>query len=208
MLFNSPVFIFLFLPVFLVVYLLAGKRLRNLWLGIASLFFYCWGEPLYFLVILVSILVNYFFGRWLGRFQEEVPKAKWALAAGVLFNLALLVLFKDYAVYWLNWLGNMLASLNQAGIATWLANAARRLSAITYLPLGISFFTFSTISYLVDVHKKRCPGEVNLFNFALYVLLFPKIIAGPIARYSEVAGQLLERSVSLPGLADGARRFA
>jgi len=208
MLFNSPVFIFVFLPVVLVVYLLAGKRLRNPWLGIASLFFYCWGEPLYFPVILVSILVNFFFGRWLGRFQEDVPKAKWALAAGVLFNLALLVLFRDYTVYWLNWLGNVFASLNLAGIATWLANAARRLSAIAYLPLGISFFTFSTISYLVDVHKKRCPSEVNLFNFTLYVLLFPKIIAGPIARYSEVAGQLLERSVSLPGLADGARRFA
>ena len=102
MLFNSPVFIFVFFPVVLVVYLLAGKRLRNLWLGIASLFFYCWGEPLYFPIILVSILVNYLFGRWLGRFQEDAPKARWALAVGVLFNLALLVLFKDYAVYWLN----------------------------------------------------------------------------------------------------------
>jgi alginate O-acetyltransferase complex protein AlgI len=195
MLFSSPVFLFLFLPLLLAVYFAARPELRNAILLAASLFFYLWGEGLYVAVLLASIAFNYVFGLLLDRFGgRKVERA--VLIAAVGGNLALIVAYK-YPNFLVDNLNVLLAAL---GCGTLLLEPV-------HLPLGISFFTFQALSYVVDVYRRDVTAQRSLVEFALYKTLFPQLIAGPIVRYRDVAAELPARRVEIESFAWGIRRF-
>jgi alginate O-acetyltransferase complex protein AlgI len=195
MVFSSAIFLFFFLPVLLAGYFLAPARLRNGLLLAASLVFYAWGERKYVAVLLGSIAVNYLFGRLLGR----LGNARWrrlAVTAAVAFNLGLLAAFK-YAEF-------LVANLNVLLSACRLAPLP---APAVHLPLGISFFTFHALSYVLDVYRKEVAALRDPVDFALYIAFFPQSIAGPIVRYHDLAAQLVRRLVTRAGFASGARQF-
>jgi alginate O-acetyltransferase complex protein AlgI len=196
MVFSSLVFLFLFLPAVLAIYvLLANRMLRNLFLVVASLFFYAWGEGVYVAIMLVSIACNYIFGLIIERFR----KTGWStpvMTLALLFNILLLGFFK-YANFVVVNLNGLLGLLHFGGV-----NLPR-----VHLPIGISFFTFHCMSYLIDVYRGVVTSQKSPEKFALYVSLFPQLIAGPIIRYHDVSDQLSERSVTLDGFVVGIRRF-
>jgi alginate O-acetyltransferase complex protein AlgI len=189
--FSSAIFLFLFLPLALGLYYGGPVGWRNGTLLGLSLLFYTWGEKEYLLLLLGSLTVNYAFALRLA----QVP-SRWTLAGAVLFNLGLLVVFK-YA----NFLVENLSALSQAlGGPTWHL-------APVHLPLGISFFTFQALSYVLDVSRGAVPAQRNFRQFALYVFLFPHLIAGPIVRYCDIADQLARRPTNTSQFAEGIRRF-
>ena len=195
MVFASPIFLFLFLPVTLAAYYAAPKGWRNGVLLVASLAFYAWGEAPYLVLVIGSVLFNYAIGGAIGRAQDPRVRKRW-LAAGIAGNLAVLAVFKyaNFAV------GNVNA------LAPVLAITPLAIASIP-LPLGISFFTFHAISYVVDVYKRNADAERNLPRFALYILLFPQLIAGPIIRWRDIAAQLPEREQRIADFSYGVRRF-
>ena len=190
MLFSSTVFIFLFLPAVLIGYylLLRGMKARNALLLAASLLFYAWGEPVYVLLMLLSIAVNYVFGRLL----ERRAHSKALLAAAVIFNLGLLFYFKylNFTVDNLNALFGL--HLSVPALA---------------LPIGISFFTFQAMSYVIDVYRGTAPVQCNVLSLGLYISFFPQLIAGPIVRYNSIAAQIEERRVAPEDFQAGVCRF-
>ena len=190
MLFSSTVFIFLFLPAVLIGYylLLRGMKARNALLLAASLVFYAWGEPVYVLLMLLSIAVNYAFGRLLERREHS----KTLLVAAVIFNLGLLFYFK-----YLNFTVDNLNAL----LGTRLS--VPRLA----LPIGISFFTFQAMSYVIDVYRGTAPVQRNVLSLGLYISFFPQLIAGPIVRYNSIAAQIEERRVTPEDFQAGVCRF-
>ena len=196
MLFSSPVFLFLFLPATLIAYTVLPRSAQNALLLYASLFFYAWGEPLYVGLLIIAILVNYLLGRLLISPNGQAPKRS-VLAVGVALNLLMLAAFK-YA-------GFLFDSWN--GIAANVGAPTYSIGAV-HLPIGISFFTFQAISYLVDVYRGAAPGQKNLLNVALYISLFPQLIAGPIVRYAAVAQQLTQRRQRPALFVSGVHRFA
>ncbi|MBI1319005.1 MAG: MBOAT family protein [Candidatus Hydrogenedens sp.] len=195
MVFSSVLFLFLFLPVVVSVYHASPRFARNLWLLAASLFFYAWGETFYVGVMLVSVLANYGLGLAADRFRGG-PFGGRILLLTVLLNLGMLGVFK-YA--------NFIADNVNVALAT-LGLATVELSPV-HLPIGISFFTFQAMSYVIDVYRGQARVERNPFNVALYIALFPQLIAGPIVRYQDVADQIRERSTSADLFAQGIRRF-
>ncbi len=193
MVFSSIVFMFLYLPVVLGVYYLAPVRYRNIWLFIANLVFYGWGEPVYILLMLFSIGVNYLNGRWIARFREENRrKARRILALNTVVNLGLLVFFKYFDL-----LAATISRIPGIDIPT---------LGLT-LPIGISFYTFQTMSYPIDVYRGDAKVQKNFIRFGMFVALFPQLIAGPIVRYKDISGQLGERMGSSRQFADGVERF-
>ena len=196
MLFSTPLFLFLFLPVVLLVYFfLPGIRARNIWLLLASLVFYAWGELAFIPVLLLSVLINYSAG-WAMERSKTPASRKYVITVGIVFNLGLLVFFKYSNLL----IGNLNTVLQAIGvIPTGLANIV--------LPLGISFFTFHAISYLVDIYRRKQQAAANPAEVALYIFFFPQLIAGPILRWNAVAPQLVSREHSLEKFADGIRRF-
>ncbi|MDZ7841344.1 MAG: MBOAT family protein [Gammaproteobacteria bacterium] len=195
MVFSSPVFLFLFLPAILAGYfLLPTLAARNLLLLAGSLFFYAWGEVHYVLILLASIAVNTYIGVRISR--SEGATRGWNLAAGLAVNLGLLGYFK-YANFVVDNLNALLG---------WSGTASVDYGAV-HLPLGISFFTFQAISYIVDVYRRDAAVQENFLDVALYISLFPQLIAGPIVRYGFIARQLTERTAGLDDVAAGARRF-
>lgn len=188
MVFSSSVFFMAFLPITLLLYFLIPERflkVRNLWLLIASLIFYGWGEPKYIAVMAFSILFNYAMGRLVG-------KSKPLLILCIAGNLAILGFFKytDFVIETVNGVfGGELGLLNIA------------------LPIGISFYTFQTMSYIIDVYRGKVPPQRDFIAFAAYVTLFPQLIAGPIVRYADVAEMLVGRKTNLEQIAEGVRRF-
>jgi len=195
MVFASPIFLFLFLPLTLAAYFAAPRGWRNGVLLVASLVFYAWGEAPYLALVIGSVLFNYAIGGAIGR-ADAIPARKRWLAVGVVGNLAALALFK-YANF---------AVANVNALAPVLAITPLAVAAIP-LPLGISFFTFHAISYVVDVYKRNAHAERNLPRFALYILLFPQLIAGPIIRWRDIAAQLPAREQRMADVAYGIRRF-
>lgn len=195
MLFSSNVFIYLFLPIILGLYLIVPRPLRNFLLLIASLFFYVWGEKLYILILIASIILNYCMGLIIYRVAAR-RGANLAIAFAVAANLGLLGIFK-YANFVVN---NLNQVLDQLGIAPIYLDTV-------HLPLGISFFTFHALSYVIDVYRREVPALKNPIDFAVYISFFPQSIAGPIVRYNDVAHQLKERTITLEGFAQGIRRF-
>lgn len=195
MVFSSPVFLFLFLPIVLGIYYLLPKALWNLWLLAASVLFYAWGERIFTVVMLVSITMNYLFGLAIEHFRgRSLMKA--TMAAAVAANLGLLGFYK-YANFLVGLLNGALGPLHFAPI---------RLDPV-HLPIGISFFTFHALSYVIDVYRADVRGQKNFVKVALYVTLFPQLIAGPILRFHHVAHQFGVRSVSLLLFHSGVRRF-
>jgi alginate O-acetyltransferase complex protein AlgI len=188
MVFSSVTFLYFFLPLFLVLYLIVP--FRNAALLTASLFFYAWGEQSYLLVLLGSIAVNYAFGLAIARFPAY---ASWTLGGGVAANLALLSIFK-YADFALQSLAPLLGSWPLAASHT-----------PVHLPIGISFFTFQAISYLVDVRRGIAKVERNPVVLATYISMFPQLIAGPIVRFATIQDALHDRSLGLGSFERGVR---
>jgi alginate O-acetyltransferase complex protein AlgI len=177
----------------LALYAITPRALKNAVLFAASLVFYAWGEPRVVFVVLVSIAANWLFGLWVDA-AKRGGGARLAVGVAVAFNVALLAFFKYWNFLWDN--------LAVAGVthARW---PAERIA----LPIGISFFTFQAISYVVDVYRGEGGVLKNPLDFGLYKVLFPQLIAGPIVRYRDVAAQIVERHVTRAGFAQGARRF-
>jgi alginate O-acetyltransferase complex protein AlgI len=199
MVFSSPLFLFLFLPLVLLTYLLVGPRLRNTLLLVASLVFYAWGEVVLVLVMLGSILVNHALAVWI-QARRGSASARIAVGIAVAANIGCLGIFK-YA----GWLWDSAAGLLGAlGLTPALLGARPDIE----LPIGISFFTFQALSAVIDVYRSEGYVHRSPLNFALYVACFPQLIAGPIVRYQDVVDQLVQRSVTLDGFAYGVRRFA
>jgi alginate O-acetyltransferase complex protein AlgI len=197
MVFSSPLFLFLFLPLVLLGYLLAGPRGRNLLLLAASLLFYAWGEEVLVLVMIGSILVNHALAVWIQASRGR-PGARAALALAVVANIGCLGVYK-YA----GWLWDSLAALlTLLGAPPDVLGARPQIE----LPIGISFFTFQALSAVIDVYRGDAVSRSPL-NFALYVACFPQLIAGPIVRYKDVVEQLERRRVTLDSFAYGVRRF-
>ena len=195
MVFSSPVFLFLFLPVLLALYFVTPRCLRNALLLLASLLFYAWGEGIYLFVMLGSCWFNYL----LVLAAEPLRARGWqrpVMALAVAANLAVLVSLK-YANFLVDNLNLLLGTVGLPGFFL----------APVHLPIGISFFTFHAISYVVDVYRGRNPVQRNPIDFGLYIALFAQLVAGPIVRYNDVADQFRNRTVTAEGFARGVRRF-
>ncbi len=195
MLFSSITFLFYFFPLFLGLYYVLPWK--NGVLLLASLIFYAWGEPRFVLLLLCSALINYGIGFLLARHQrlDEEPKShsgRWILGVGISANLGLLVYFK--------YLGFFASSLNQ------LLHAHFPQPEIV-LPLGISFFTFQGISYLIDVYRGTIAAQSNFWNFFMYKAMFPQLIAGPIVRYQQIAHEIKHRTLDNARLWHGLHQF-
>lgn len=197
MVFSSPIFLFGFLPVVLFLYYLSPKVLKNVTLLTASLLFYAWGEFFYLGVMLLSIVVNYFAGIAIHKtLQREKSLALAYLWVGIVINLLLLVSFK-YANFLVDNFNILLKTVSIAPIDL----------VPIHLPLGISFFTFQAISYIVDVYRAEVEPQRKIQDLALYISLFPQLIAGPIVRYHDVAQQMNQREHSWSLFASGTQRF-
>ncbi|MDY5015610.1 MAG: MBOAT family O-acyltransferase, partial [Eubacteriales bacterium] len=191
MLFSSISFLYGFLPIVLAAYFLVPKRGRNLVLLAASLIFYFFGEPVYTALLIFSSLSDYAHSLFIEK-HRGTAAAKAALVSSIVINLGLLGFFK-YADF-------LIAAVNTVlGLKIPLLHVA--------LPIGISFFTFQTMSYTIDVYRGEVHAERSLLSLATFVCLFPQLIAGPIVRYSDIAGELSDRSSTLSGVSDGLRRF-
>ena len=195
MVFSSMIFLCVFLPVVLIGYFLLPKQLRNLWLLVASLFFYAWGEPRYILIMLFSTVFDYFNGRAIEYADRRGRHKTWGRAVlilSVVGNLGILCFFKytDFALETVNRLAGTQLGLLQLA-----------------LPIGISFYTFQTMSYTIDVYRGETPAQHNIITFGMYVCLFPQLIAGPIVRYKDVQREVDERKTTIFGAAHGLQRF-
>lgn len=194
MVFSSVVFLFCFFPVVFLGYYLVGDRLKNGLLLIASAVFYAWGEPKYIFLILLSTIVNYFLGFRIDSQQGNGKKI--VLAGTVLFNLGILAYFK-YSSFFAQVLYSLTnIDLNQSILVSKSA-----------MPIGISFFTFQILSYQIDVFRGEVPVQKRLSNLALYIMLFPQMIAGPIVRYSDIQQEIENRSVNMEEVYLGLKRF-
>ncbi|MFI3138430.1 MAG: MBOAT family O-acyltransferase [Methylococcaceae bacterium] len=194
MIFSSTIFIFCFLPLTLLLYFLTPSAWKNFTAFIVSLIFYAWGEISYTLVMLLSICVNYSIGIYLDYAHERYKKS--ILIFGLTINLMLLIAFK-YINFITDNINDILTLLNYSLVVM----------PPVHLPLGISFFTFHAISYLVDIYRRTTPVEHRFINAALYITLFPQLVAGPIIRYHDVAEQIKARQHSLALFASGTERF-
>jgi alginate O-acetyltransferase complex protein AlgI len=202
MVFSDLFFIFAFIPSFALLYILASlidkkmktspdtpyNRTKNWVLVLFSLLFYAWGEPVYVFLMLFSVLVNFIAGRVIDRSDRH---RKMALVIGLICNILILGVFK-----YLGFFGSILADL---GISVALPTLA--------LPIGISFYTFQSISYLIDVYRRESPAQKRYADLLLYISMFPQLIAGPIVRYDTVATEITDRHVTANDIADGAFRF-
>ena len=195
MVFSSITFLFYFLPGVLLLYWIVGKTRRNLLLLLASLLFYAWGEGIYLLLMLVSISMNYVLGRAIHAYRAT-SSGRFFLILAVVLNLGILGYFK-YGHFVADNINYLLGILHLP-----LFN----LKPIR-LPIGISFFTFQALSYVIDVHREKNEPQKNIINLGLYIALFPQLIAGPIVRYNDIAKQLTERFVTTEGFAEGIQRF-
>lgn len=198
MVFSDLFFLFVFIPAFAACYLAAraadkrffadGNTLRNAVLILFSLIFYAWGEPVYLFLMIGAVAVNYYAGRFIASAKDN---RKTALAAGITCNLLVLGVFK-YA-------GFVAQTFNSIGIPMPVPEIR--------LPIGISFYIFQSISYLVDVYRKEAEPQQKFYNLLLYISMFPQLIAGPIVRYNTIAKEINERSASIDDISEGVFRF-
>lgn len=193
MVFSSLLFMFIYLPVVLAIYYIVPRRFRNLVLFAVSLVFYGWGEPLYIVIMIFSTLVDYTCGYMIEKHRANGAVARRFVVASVVINLSLLIFFKYYDFIVTNLaLIPGLGGLKPLGIA---------------LPIGISFYTFQTMSYTIDVYRNDAPMQKNIINFGAYVTLFPQLIAGPIVKYKEVAESLDHRRETIDQFTSGISIF-
>ena len=192
MIFSSVLFMFRFLPIFLLCYFVAPQKVKNWVLFFGSLIFYAWGEPVYVVLMLFSTFSDFWHGRRIEKRKEEGKSAKGWLVSSIIINLLMLGFFKyaDFAIATVNSLfGSEIPLLNLP------------------LPIGISFFTFQTMSYSIDVYRGDAKAQKNLLDFGVFVTMFPQLIAGPIVQYNQVDEALTNRKITLDGCAYGVRRF-
>jgi len=190
MVFSSFTFLFIFLPLILITYFLAKKRkYRNIVLLMFSLVFYAWGEPIYVLLMLLSIIVNYIIALKIEKNPNR--KKKW-LIVDIIFNLGIIGFFK-YGNFLIQNINNIFNSnIEQMNLG---------------LPIGISFYTFQVLSYVIDVYKRQVPAQRNIINLGMYITLFPQLIAGPIVRYETIAGEIENRKENFEDVVSGLKRF-
>ena len=189
MLFCSYVFILVFLPLLLFLYyIIKNRKYRNILLLIFSLIFYAWGEPKYILLLLISIVINYFIAIML----ERINKNKKVLVIGVLVNILSIVIFKylDFGILTINGLFD--TNIKKFNLT---------------IPIGISFYTFQSISYIIDVYRKKVKAEHNILNLGLYISLFPQLVAGPIVKYKDIYNDIIDRKETIDKFYNGIRRF-
>lgn len=191
MVFSSILFLFRFLPIFMICYFLAPGRMKNFILLLGSLFFYAWGEPVYVLLMLFSTVSDYLHGRLIGRYRGK-GISKVFLVSSIIVNLLVLGFFK-YADFLIGLLNGI------PGVDIPLLNLP--------LPIGISFYTFQTMSYSIDVYRGEAKVQKNLLDFAVFVTMFPQLIAGPIVKYHQIDGELHHRTVNAPEIYNGIIRF-
>lgn len=196
MVFSSISFLFYFLPtVFLIYYILSfSRRCQNFWLMIASLLFYAWGEPIYVGIMIFSILTNWLLGLWISAPDPKRNRTrKILLLAACVINFGVLGVFK------------------YSGFVVDTLNAIFEREVIPYpviaLPIGISFFTFQAVSYVIDVYTGKAKAQKNILNIALYIAFFPQLIAGPIVKYSTIENQIYHRKSDWNGVSEGICRF-
>lgn len=195
MLFSSSIFLFVFLPLCIVIYfkiLKGNRKMQNIFLFIFSILFYAWGEPKFVLIMLLSIFLNWKFGLLVDKYRDEKKKAKLVIVICVTINLMILFIFK-YLTFVLTNVNNIFnMDLNIPTIA---------------LPIGISFFTFQAISYVIDVYRKNGEVQEKFINVGLYISFFPQLIAGPIVRYETVAYDIEHRVETFEKFSSGVCRF-
>ena len=191
MVFSSLIFLFAYLVITLALYFISPLKWRNVVLLITSLIFYGYGEPVYILIMFLSIFIDYSHGLLVEKYRDNDKKARWFVGQSVVFNLLLLGFFKYWDFLAVN-LAVLGLNLPVLGIP---------------LPIGISFFTFQTMSYTIDVYRKEAPVQKNILTFGTFVTMFPQLIAGPIVQYKTVAKELNHRVHTWEDFALGARRF-
>ena len=192
MVFSSILFIFRFLPIAMILYFLTPNKYKNLTLLLISLTFYSWGEPKYFLIMVASIFVDYFVSRGIEKSRNNKKVSIALLSISIVFNLGMLFFFK-YFNFFLENVNNILGlSLKYVKIT---------------LPLGISFYTFQTMSYTIDVFLGKVKAEKNIINFGAFVCLFPQLIAGPIVKYTDINVELKHRKIDMKQIQDGIELF-
>ncbi len=194
MVFSSLTFMFVFLPIVLILYYIVPKKFKNLFILISGLIFYAWGEPVYVLIMIVSTLIDYTAGLLIYRFDKSKTIKRICLIVSLLMNLGLLGVFKYSGFIMQNIdiiLGTSLYDPNHA----------------LPLPIGISFFTFQSMSYTIDMYMGKIKVQKNPISFAAFVTLFPQIVAGPIVRYDDIARELDDRTVNLDCIYEGILKF-
>jgi alginate O-acetyltransferase complex protein AlgI len=196
MVFSSPIFLFAFLPLVLLCLAVPSLKARNSLLLVFSLVFYAWGEVVFAFLMLGSTVVNYYLGLWVEQ-EKEQSRRRWAVAVAVALNIGTLAFFK-YANFVV---ANCNELLQGAGLQPMKFEPVR-------LPIGISFFTFHALSYVIDVYRGKWRAARNPVDVALYIFFFPQLIAGPILRWSAMAPQIARRVVTRAGFAEGVRRFS
>lgn len=192
MLFSSIFFLFTFLPIILLLYYIVPTKLKNILLLLGSLFFYAWGEPVYIILMILSIIFNYICGIDIARKHQSHRAAKFSLIFTIIINLFILGFFK-YEGFIIDNLNSVLP----------FQIPYRELS----LPIGISFYTFQILSYIIDVYLNKVKAQTNIINFSLYVTMFPQLIAGPIVQYSSIEKQLSYRQYSWNKFGSGVMFF-
>jgi len=190
MLFSSNIFLFLFLPLTIIIYYVLPRRLRNAFLFLVSLIFYGWGEPSFLFVMLGCIAFDYVFAIIIHKIEKPGPKRA-VLAFAIACNLGLLFIYK--------YLNFTVTNLNQLGFNLPYKEII--------LPLGISFFTFQAMSYVIDVYRNNAKVQYNPLNIGLYITFFPQLVAGPIVRYQTIADQIITREETVSDFSEGVRRF-
>lgn len=192
MVFSSVLFIFRFLPIAMILYFLTPNKFKNLTLLLVSLIFYSWGEPKYFLIMVASIFVDYFVSRGIDKSRNNKKICIMLLAISIVFNLGMLFFFKYFNFFIENINSIFGLSLKHLKIT---------------LPLGISFYTFQTMSYTIDVFLGKVKAEKNIINFGAFVCLFPQLIAGPIVKYTDINLELKHRKIDIKQIQDGIELF-
>ncbi len=195
MVFSSNIFLFFFLPVFLAAYFITPRKFRNYTLLLFSLIFYAYGAPDFVFLLVGECIVNYFIVRGMAK-TEKTGTKKWLCALSVIMALGLLLYFK-YANFFMENLNAILGWMHHEPVG-WMKVA---------LPIGISFFTFQSITYTIDVYRGTTPPSNKLTDYVLYIMMFPQLIAGPIVNYNSVAAQLVERTSTMEDRVVGFYRF-
>ena len=187
MLFSSITFLYYFLPIVLILYYVLPRNCKNMVLLISSLIFYAWGEPKYVILMIISIMLGYVAGMWMQHGHRKM-----VMSVSIVLCLSFLFYFK-YANFFI---GNINALTGQDIPLLKLV-----------MPIGISFYTFQIVSYIMDVYYERIPVQKNVFHLATYITMFPQLIAGPIVRYSDINEQLEKRNITLENVSHGVHRF-
>ncbi len=195
MVFSSSIFLLYFLPIFLIVYQFLRGKLKNYWILIASVLFYSWGAPKFVLILLISTIIDFFIVRGLHNAQET-KRRKLLLRTSISLNLGLLIYFK-YANFFVENFNAVIQSIGFESVG-WTSIA---------LPIGISFYTFQTLTYSIDVYRKQHDPLDNVFDYLLYIMSFPQMIAGPIVRFNLIADQIKSRVETIDDKLLGLYRF-